>query len=99
VNFYGVDSDAPDDVWVAGGNGMVFHYDGAEWTPTDLGDADLQDVEVEDGVGYAVGAGGAVFHFDGDGHRDTTETEENLNALALAEPDTAVDASGTAIER
>jgi hypothetical protein len=99
VNFYGVDSDAPDDVWVAGGNGMVFHYDGAEWTPTDLGDADLQDVEVEDGVGYAVGAGGAVFHFDGDGHRDTTETEENLNALALAEPDAAVGASGTAIER
>jgi hypothetical protein len=96
VNFYGVDSDGSDDVWVAGGNGQAFHFDGAEWTSTDLGDADLAAIEIDAGEGYAVGTGGLVFHYeDGDWHRETTETEENLAGLTLSY---AVGASGTAIQ-
>ncbi len=47
VNFYGVDSDGPDDVWVSGGGGMVS-------TGTARTDADrhrrsgLRDIEVTD---------------------------------------------------
>jgi hypothetical protein len=94
VNFYGVDSNAPEDVYVAGGNGQVFHYDGAQWTPYDLGDRDLQAIEVDDGKGYAVGASGLVVHYDGDWHRETTETEQSLHGVTLEH---AVGASGTAL--
>ncbi|MFB6230395.1 MAG: hypothetical protein ABEL04_04490 [Salinibacter sp.] len=99
VNFYAVDSDAANDVWVAGGNGMVFHWDGNQWTRTDLGDANLRDVEVEDGEGYAVGTGGQVFHYDGTWRAQDTPTGQNLNAIVQGAPTSAVGASGTALER
>jgi hypothetical protein len=101
-NFYGVDSDAPDDVWVSGGGGTVYHWDGAEWVRTDLGDADLRDVEVTDADddGLTVGGGGAVFDKSGnDWHQDATPTGANLKAVARGSPDIAVGASGTILER
>jgi len=39
ATFCGLDSDAPDDVAVSGGNGTVLTYDGPNWTPDALGDA------------------------------------------------------------
>lgn len=101
VTFYGVDADAFDDVWVCGGNGKLFHYDGANWTPTDLGDPALRDVELtgDDADGYAVGDGGAVFdRTDGTWSRDSTPTGADLAAVARGSPDVAVGASGTIIE-
>lgn len=100
VNFYGVDSDARDDVWVSGGGGMAFHYDGAEWTPTDLGDAGLKDVEVGGDDGLTVGGGGKVFaRTAGTWSQEATPTGENLQAVVRGATDIAVGAGGTAIER
>jgi hypothetical protein len=102
VGLSGLDSDASDDVWVVGGNGTVYQWDGAEWTPTDVGDTDLTDVEVadDDQSGYVVGKSGAVSAFDGNGWiRQKTPTEQNLEAIVQGNPDIAVGASGTILER
>ncbi|WEL20962.1 hypothetical protein [Halorhabdus sp. BNX81] len=99
VNFYGVDSDGPDDVWVSGGGGMVFHWDGVEWTPTDTGDAGLRDLEVADGEGLTVGGGGEVYDYDGSKWTaDATPTGQNLKALVQGDPPIAVGAGGTIVE-
>ncbi|MFC4450998.1 WD40/YVTN/BNR-like repeat-containing protein [Halorussus aquaticus] len=101
VNFYGVDSDATDDVWVSGGGGMGFHWDGANWTPTDLGDAGLRDVEVtdDDRNGFTVGGGGKVFDLtDGKWAQDATPTGQNLKAVVRGSPNVAVGAGGTVVE-
>jgi len=102
VGLSGLDSDASDDVWVVGGNGTVYQWDGAEWTPTDVGDTDLTDVEVadDDQSGYVVGKSGAVSAFDGNGWiRQKTPTAQNLEAIVQGNPDIAVGASGTILER
>ena len=102
VNFYGVDSDGSDDVWVSGGGGMIFHWNGTEWTPTDTGDAGLQDLEVTEGStdGLTVGGGGVVYDLTaGEWNRESTPTGENLKAVAIGSPDIAVGASGIVIER
>ncbi|WP_435065675.1 WD40/YVTN/BNR-like repeat-containing protein [Halobaculum sp. EA56] len=100
VNFYAVDSDAPDEVYVAGGGGTVYEWNGTAWDPTDLGDAGLRDVEVEDGAGLTVGGGGTVFELaGGDWTRLDTPTGANLKAVVRGDPDVAVGASGTVIER
>lgn len=100
VNFYGVDSDAPDEVYVAGGGGTVYEWDGATWTPTDLGDAGLRDIEVEDGAALTVGGGGKVFErSDGRWRQADTPTGQNLTAVTFGDTDLAVGAGGTVIER
>jgi len=102
VNFYGVDADAADDVWVSAGGGMVFHWDGAEWTPADTGDASLRDIEVtdDDADGLTVGGGGAVYGLGTDGWTaQATPTGENLKGVVRGDPDIAVGAAGTVIER
>ncbi|MFB6156266.1 MAG: WD40/YVTN/BNR-like repeat-containing protein, partial [Haloferacaceae archaeon] len=102
VNFYGVDSDGADDVWVSGGGGMVFHWNGAEWTPADTGDAGLRDVEVTDAddAGLMVGGGGKVYDYDGsEWVQESTPVGDNLKAVVRGSPDVAVGAGGTVIER
>ena len=100
VNFYGVDSVAADDVTVVGGGGMVFRYDGAQWTPTDLGDKSLRDVTFDDGDGYTVGGGGAVFDAtDGRWRREQTPTGENLTGVSVGDQVVVVGAGGTVLER
>ncbi|MXR51803.1 hypothetical protein GRX03_09320 [Halovenus sp. WSH3] len=100
VNLYGVDSDAFDNLWVSGGGGMIFNYDGKGWTPTDTGDADLVDVEVESGRGLTVGGGGVVFGYDGtEWTQQQTPTGANLAAVVLGATDIAVGASGVILEK
>jgi hypothetical protein len=101
VNFYGVDSDGLDDVYVSGGGGMIFHWDGSGWTPSDTGDADLRDVEVADdgGDGLTVGGGGKVYDLSGGKWtQESTPTGANLTAVARGSVDVAVGASGTVLE-
>jgi photosystem II stability/assembly factor-like uncharacterized protein len=98
--FQGLDSNAPDDVWVSGGGGSVYHWNGSEWTRTSTGDATLQDVDVEGSTGLTVGEGGAAYESSG-GRWSVTETPtgQNLSALARGSVDVAVGASGLVIER
>jgi hypothetical protein len=99
-DFYGVDSDGSDDVWVSGGGGTVYYWNGSRWIRTDLGDAGLRDVEVSaDDEGFAVG-GGAVFDASGGRwSRDQAPTGANLTAVLRGVPDVAVGAGGTILER
>ena len=100
VTFYGLDSDAADDVTVSGGNASVFDYDGSQWTPTDLGEADLFAVETTGGDGYPVGSDGAVFELSGgEWSQMTTPVSENLDGVARGDTDIVVGASGTVLER
>jgi hypothetical protein len=98
-NFYGVDSDGPDDVTVSGGGGSIYRYNGSEWRRADTGDADLRDVEREDATGLTVGSGGKVYRYDGsEWVQESTPTGANLKGVLLGSPDIAVGASGTVIE-
>ncbi|SEO86419.1 Uncharacterized protein SAMN04487948_10637 [Halogranum amylolyticum] len=100
VNLYGVDSDAADDVTVVGGGGMVFRHDGAQWTPTDLGDKSLRDVTFDDGDGYTVGGGGAVFDATGgQWSREQTPSGENLTGVSVGDRVVVVGAGGTVLEQ
>ena len=101
VNFYGVDSDGFEDVWISGGGGMVFHYNGIEWTPYDTGDAGLRDIEVtdDDQGGHTVGGGGKVYALDAGWTQESTPTGQNLKAVVRSETTIAVGAGGTIIER
>jgi len=100
VNLYGVDSDGDDDIWVCGGGGMIFNFNGSQWVSSDTGDAGLQDIEVENGSGYTVGGGGKVFALSGGKWtEEQTPTGANLQAVARGSTDIAVGASGVLIEK
>lgn len=100
VTFYGLDSDAADDVFVCGGNATVFEYAGVEWIPESLGDARLDDIETDSDTGIAVGGGGAIFEFmDEKWTRATTPTGENLKGVARGERDLAVGASAVVLAK
>ncbi|MGZ0746062.1 hypothetical protein [Haloparvum sp. AD34] len=100
VTFYGVDSDAADDVTVSGGNGSLLDYADSQWTVDQLGDKTFTDVEVSGNDGIAVGSSGTV-HEIVDGVRASldTPTGENLNAVLRDGTDVAVGASGIVIEK
>jgi|APHM01.1.fsa_nt_gi hypothetical protein len=104
VSLYGVDSDAPDDVWVAAGAGTVYHYspdaEGTpKWVPEKVGEPTLRDIEVTGDAGYAVGDSGAVFErTGGEWSREETPIGQGLAAVVdTADNDVAVGASGTVI--
>jgi photosystem II stability/assembly factor-like uncharacterized protein len=98
-NFLGVDSDGFDDVWVSGGGGTVFHWNGSEWVRSDTGDATLRDIEVENGDGFTVGGGGVVFERpDSEWVARSTPTGENLKAVVRGDVTIAVGASGSILE-
>ncbi len=98
-NFFGVDSDAFDDVTVVGGGGTVLEWDGSKWTRADLGDAQLRDVSVGE-VSYTVGGGGAVFRRDGSKWaQEATPTGDNLKSVVDGPTPLAVGAGGTIIAR
>jgi hypothetical protein len=100
ANFYAVDSDGADDLWIAGGGGMIHHWDGTEWTPTDTGDASLRDIEVSGDSGLAVGGGGKVYARGSDGWTaQSTPTGQNLKAVVAGKTDVAVGAGGVIVEK
>lgn len=101
-NFYGVDSNGTNDVWVAGGGGTIYHWNGSEWIRDDTGDASLRDIEVADdtSAGLTVGGGGKVYDLKNDGWiEEDTPTGQNLKNVLRDGTDIAVGAGGTIIER
>ena len=100
VTFYGLDSDAAADVTVSGGNASIFAYDGSQWVPESLGDADLFDVETDGDEGYTVGSGGVIFEqTGGEWSLNQTPVGENLKAVTTGAVDIAVGSSATVLER
>jgi hypothetical protein len=103
--FFGVDSDASDDVWVSTASGTVYRWNGSNWTPTSVGMNDLRDIEVaaDDQNGYVVGASAVVFGYDGSSwSAQEAPGTSNLNAVVLGTdttPPIAVGDGGTVIER
>jgi len=99
VGFFGLDSDATDDVWVVGGEGTVYRWDGAEWSSESIAVVALRDVEVGTS-GVAVGDNGGVFdRSDGTWSQMTTPNSQNLSAVVHDSPSVAVGAGGTILER
>jgi len=100
ASFYGLDADTADDVVVSGGNATIQSYNGNQWRPESLGDADLKDVETDCDDGYAVGSGGTIFEQDGGTWtQNTTPVGENLMAVSRESIDIAVGSGGTILER
>jgi len=64
TSFYAIAGSSTDDVWAAGTNGNVYHWDGAEWTDVLPGTKlHLQEIWVHPTGGvWAVGSGGAILH-------------------------------------
>jgi len=100
-NFYGLDSDGPDDVHVSGGGGSVYGWNGSEWRRASTGDASLRDITVtDDNAGLTVGGGGAAFErVDGEWRATATPSGANLKAVVRGSPDIAVGAGGTILEK
>jgi len=99
-NFFGLDSNSADDVWVVTDNGRVYHNDGSEWTSESISDMSLYDIDIEGGSGVAVGDDGNAFDLvDGSWSQTTTSDSQTLAASALGAPNVAVGADGTILER
>ena len=100
ANFFGLDSDSADDIWVVTGNGRVYHDDGSEWTSESISDTSLYDIDIEGGSGIAVGDDSNGFDLvDGSWSQTTTSNSRTLAASALGAPNVAVGADGTILER
>lgn len=99
-NFYGIDSDGESDVWVVGGGGSIYHWNGSQWVRTDTGDASLRDVEVAGDEGLVVGAGGAIYEYTGtEWVASPSASGANLKAVTRGAVDVAVGAGGVVLER
>ncbi len=89
----GVWGSAPDDVFVVGGDearGVVFHFDGAAWTPMEIPEVPLLVWVFGFGPSdvYAVGVGGGAIHYDGEAwSRLETGTETDLWGVFGFAPD------------
>jgi len=105
VDFQGIDSDGTENVWVSGGNGMIFHWNGSEWSSKSISESTLVSIEVasDDQSGYSAGANADIVRFDGSSWTsEETPISENLNAIVLetsSTPAIAVGAGGTILEK
>ncbi|NJO16062.1 MAG: choice-of-anchor D domain-containing protein [Thioploca sp.] len=67
-NFYAVWGSASNDVFAVGGTGLIFHYDGYQWSEMDSGVlSDFYGIWGTSGTNvFAVGMEGTILHYDGD---------------------------------
>ncbi|PSP71987.1 hypothetical protein BRC86_13705 [Halobacteriales archaeon QS_3_64_16] len=105
VGLYGIAAVSRDRIYVTGGDGSIFRYNGAVWTKTDAGGTALLDIEFEAGEGLASGGSGNLYEYrDREGwSKEDTPMSATLRGVALDPtstfPDVAVGSSGTIIER
>nr|WP_208023480.1 hypothetical protein [Halorussus pelagicus] len=102
--FYDLASVAADDVNVAGGDGIVYRYDGSRWTPHVI-DGDRQairGIDRDGGDGLAVGTDGKIYERQSAGEwtRFQTATDAQFNGVASGPNfDVAVGNTGAIAER
>ena len=109
VKFYDIHAGANQQVYVAAGDGRIYRYDDSyhDWTPIGVADStSLQAFDVhrsEDGEQQMVvlGADGSIFQRAGTERWEElpSPTNQSLTDLSLGDPDVAVGANGTVIER
>ena len=102
--FYDLASVGAKDVNVAGGNGIVYRYDGFRWTPhvIDDGRQAIRGIDRDGEAGLAAGAGGKVYERQSAGqwNRFQTSVTAKLQGVARGKTyDVAVGAGGTIVER
>lgn len=82
--FFDVQGTAADDVWVAGNLGIMYYFDGTDWTRTDLGtNRAVTKIYVQDqNTLYACGHGGGIWRNTGGGWSGMSSgTNENLYGI------------------
>ena len=102
--FFDVASVGPKDVNVAGGNGIVYRYDGFQWTPhvIDDGRQAIRAIDRDGEKGLAAGSGGKTYERQsaGEWKRFQTPVKTKLKGIARGKThDVAVGAGGTIVER
>lgn len=99
--FFDVWGDAPDNVWVAGARGAMYHFDGADWTLVDMGtdQAITSLYGTGDGSVYACGHGGNIWRTTGNAWSGMSSgTNEDLFRLGSYDSDVvAVGRNGAAV--
>jgi len=82
--FFDVQGTAPNNVWVAGNAGVMYHFDGSTWSLTDLGTRHaVVKIHVEDqNTLYACGHGGKIWRNTGGGWKSMNSgTNRNLYGI------------------
>lgn len=103
VDLYDVTPRGPDNVFVAGGSGTVFRYNGFSWTPVSVGEEEIRGIERDRHAGLAVDASGGAYELTRNGwQRRDPDAEVPLYDVVLGSvevPDVAVGAGGAVLER
>ncbi|SER68711.1 WD40/YVTN/BNR-like repeat-containing protein [Natrinema salaciae] len=104
VNFAAVAATDSGHVSVAGGNGVVYTYNGVDWSRTTLGEQPIAALERSRDTALAVSAAGAIYERDFDGWSELVDLRpgNELRAVALGtarSPQLVVGDSGTVFER
>jgi hypothetical protein len=104
VKFYDIYAGTDKRVYVAAGDGRIYRYDDSyhDWTPIGVTDkSSLRAFDVHGDQLVVLGNGGNIFQRSGDERWEPvhSNTENTLYDVALGDPDVAVGASGTIIQR
>lgn len=104
VKFYDIYAGKNKRVYVAAGDGRIYRYDDSyhDWTPIGVTDKNsLRAFDVHGDQMVAMGNGGRIFQRTDDQRWEEVHapTGNTLNDLALGDPDVAVGASGTILQR
>ncbi|MFD1514620.1 WD40/YVTN/BNR-like repeat-containing protein [Halomarina rubra] len=102
--FYDIASVGPKDVNVAGGNGIIYRYDGFRWTPHVVDDdrTAIRGIDRGTDYGYAAGDGGKTYERISTGQWKAMQTPVETKLFGVAHGDTydvAVGGGGVIVER
>ncbi|HEY9114821.1 MAG TPA: T9SS type A sorting domain-containing protein [Bacteroidales bacterium] len=90
-------------MWAAGANGLILHFDGSEWMTSESGStATLNSLYfVSETDGYAVGNGGVILHYNGSSWSEMVSgVTKDLTGIAFADANNgwAVGSGGTIVK-
>lgn len=78
-------------MWAAGANGLILHFDGTAWVPSESGSTETLNglYFISETDGYAVGNAGVILHYDGVAWTESVSgTTKNLTSVAFADANT-----------